>query len=132
MIRKVLAAVAFFSFCAVSAFAGSLDGKKYNVEFQADAPEKGTIAFENGMIVSSIHKMIIDGENAVQNLSGFQQIPVPAGVSYSGDEANFTGRLEGFPPIYWSGKISGSAIEGAVNVESVNGPYMIPFKGSQS
>ena len=137
MTVKTLFAIACLIISAPFSYAGSLDGKTFNVEFQTEAPEQGIIQFKNDMIVSPIHKEIQDKENEINGATPMQAatMRVAPGAPYRVQDLeegiNFTGRIEGFPPVYWSGWVRGSDIEGAVNVESSEGPYMIPFKGKE-
>ena len=137
MISKTIFTGACLMFAASFSHAGSLDGKTFNVEFQTESPEKGIVEFKNDMIVSPIHKEIQDKENEINEATPMQAatMQVAPGAPYRvqslAEGINFTGRIEGFPPVYWSGWVRGSEIEGAVNVESSEGPYMIPFKGKE-
>jgi hypothetical protein len=137
MIRKGMLAMVFLAASASFGYAAILDGKTYEVEFQSESPQKAAIEFKDGMIVSPIHKSIMEREKALmEEASGrTQPLIVPPGAGFDDQELpegiNFNGRIEGFPPIYWSGWVKGAEIEGTINVESYDGGYMIPFKGTE-
>lgn len=140
MIRKTFSLVLVVLWTSAAAMAAALDGRSFEVQFQSEDTVDGTVDFKNNLIVSPIHQVIMDKEKELYRQEGaggmrLATMHAPAGAPYSDQELDegvqFSGRVEGFPALYWSGWVRGSEIEGTVMVESYLGGYSIAFKGTE-